>query len=255
MPYAKAKRSKGRPVRHKADQLRTMYWYHCIVDGYENLTAYTLERMITPEKVQIHNGIVSRPCLFDAYRDGRKVPLDNDKENSVISTTDNYFGMSADIFRNPIWSIFKGESVSKSEVLTELDGLGGVVEFLFLEPAAKYELEGILIKSFEDKDFDAIQRVPFGSVFRAIMLMIYHFDSISNLSLRNQFADLYRKMIPDFVMADEIPFFHRFFDLADEIAFRREFGPFNEEKIVKISWRKIYPEIAALPEQKPKKTR
>jgi hypothetical protein len=255
MAYENTKRPRGRPAQHKADQLRAMYWFHCIVDGYENLSAYTLERLVIPEKVHVQKGSTSRPGLFDDYRDGKKVPLDNDQKNSIVAITDDYFRGSAKIFRNPIWNIFKEKSVSREEVLAALDDLGAIVELLFLEPAAKYGLKGILIKSFKDEDFDAIQRVPFGSVFRAIMLMIYHFDSISNLSLRNQFAELYRKMIPDFVMADEIPFFHRFFDLADEITFRREFGPFNEEKIVKISWRNIYPEIAALPEQKPKKTR
>lgn len=251
------KRGRGRPKTHPVDRLRTKVWYHFIARRFVNLSAYKLERITNPDRVrrQEWDGRVIRPGAWDRYREGKQIPNDNHSTKSIVARTDRIFRNSAEIFRSSIWAILKGHGVDSQTIMSEIDGLGEISRFNFLEAPEKFNLERILVKDFSEQNIQNIRICYLFDTFRCIILMVGYFENVRNIDMRNRFSDLYRSMIPDFIEEDEVPFFHEFFDTVDRIAYRCEFRRFNTPHKQFISWRELYPSYAARQQQTPLKSR
>jgi hypothetical protein len=173
---------------------------------------------------------------------------------SVIGRADSIFPDSAPIFRSPIWAILEGRAVPEAEIGQELVNLGPIVEGLFLMPPAKFgAADHFLLKDFTERELSTIADHVTFKTFQAAIMMIGYFSQLQHIDFRNAFSDVYRKMIPNLIEGQCVPYYHRFFDFVDGIAYRLELGLFSKLERRVISWRELYPELAAQPEQQPER--
>lgn len=104
------KRKRGRPKRETVDSIRGMDWYHRVAKR-ENKTAYALEKQFSKDQFKIIDGAVVRPCLWDKYAKGLKLPSKN-----LVARVEEYYPGTEYALNQEFWSLFR-EELPSNEIL------------------------------------------------------------------------------------------------------------------------------------------
>lgn len=95
------KRTRGRPKKEEVDKVRGIYWFR-VVSAKSNKSAYALEKEFSKEQFKLIDGVVIRPCLWDKYAKGKKLP-----SNQLVKKVEEVYPGTARILSLDVWSLFR----------------------------------------------------------------------------------------------------------------------------------------------------
>lgn len=131
-PTRLSPKGRGRPPTHPVDRLRTHLWFHVVKLRSGLPSAYAIEMKLDGDLVRKRGNEVARPTKWDRYRGGEKVPSDKPGPRNAIEQAEAFFPGTARWFRNPIWTVLRGEELDRRAIEHALQGLQNEdVEILF----------------------------------------------------------------------------------------------------------------------------
>jgi len=228
----------GRPIRHPIDSLRTKVWFGQASHAFNDQTAYWFWKNIDNQ-----SGSLSK---WNKYRTGERIPQNG--QSSVDLVAQHIPGTDV-IFKALFWSILKGNNHDTDEIIEELHGLGGNFSIL-----PKVILDGGIWKKPSDKNIPLLevfaQLACFGRddiyTLQAIVLLMAWADEIMNVEFWNNCCDLYRHLLPEFIMEIDTPFKDEIFDSVDAYALNRSFPAVNRREDIFKSWKEELPRFQKL---------
>jgi len=231
-------KKRGQPKRHPIDSLRTKVWFAQASEWLGGKTAYWIW-------VNIDNKIGSL-SKWSKYRTGDRIPKSMKGSGSVERLAEEYPGTDT-IFHALFWTVLKHGQASAEAINKELSSLGGNLSIL-----PKTVLEGGFIDNIDEDGlfpFDDILNQLANQcdsdfyTLQAIVLLLALANN-GHSDHWNAFCDLYRNMLPNFILGVDTPFKAEILNQIDKFALRREFPTFNDSKPpkpVEMSWRDEIP--------------
>lgn len=129
-------RPRGRPRRHEIDVLFTRLWFDVVKAKSGLRSAYALELTLEPHLVHRLEAGLSRPCKWDAYEDGRRVPTGKAGEVSPVDLAEARYRGTAKFFDSPLRTVLRDTGVTMDWILNQLQGLPPKLRCILFEPKA-----------------------------------------------------------------------------------------------------------------------
>lgn len=139
---------RGRPKRHEVDALFTRLWFDVVKAKSGLPSAYALELTLEPHLVRRGPDGLIRPCKWDAYEDGRRVPTGKAGEVNPVDLAEARYRGTAKFFNSPLRALLRDGDVTMDWILTQLQGLPPKLRKLLFEPKVARGLAPKL-KSFD----------------------------------------------------------------------------------------------------------
>lgn len=226
MNDASKKRGRGRPKTTKLDKLRTRVWRHRLslhafdtrdkwlwyqIDNYEYVKKQKQAGLpIDEEKLRFSWS------KWSSYRNAINTPEPHAGKSSVEEAA-KYYPSSELIYRSNIWGILGGQNITADEARSSLLMLDPVISHFVLNAISdpRGGTQEILLSQLSE--------IPTFETFQAIILMLAWADDDRNTVFWNNICELYRLMLPEFILDGDIPYCEELFLAVDEIAKMRHF--------------------------------
>lgn len=233
-------KGRGRPPTHPVDRLRTRLWFHVVKLRSGLPSAYAIEMKLDGVLVRKRDTDVARPSKWDRYRDGEKVPSDKHGPRNAIEQAEAFFPGTARWFRNPIWTVLRGEKLDRRDIEHALQGLQNeVVEILF-ELNPREQESSIRLKPF---DADCESRLSMLGSFDALaasVLLAALAEEIASPELRETSLRIYFDLqSPIMEQPETRPFYSELFSLIDLRCKHWAFPSQNQRMDVVIFWQGV----------------
>lgn len=168
MAASNQQRGRGRPKRHEVDVLFTRLWFDGVKAKSRLRSAYAIERLLEPHLVRQGPDGLIRPCKWDGYEAGRRVPTGTRGEPSPVDLAEARYPGTAKLFNSPLHALLRDSTDSMEWVLNQLQGLPPKLRRLLYEPKAARGVAPKL-KSF---DLDLAQQLANAGGFDALVASV-----------------------------------------------------------------------------------
>jgi hypothetical protein len=202
----------GRNKRHPVDKTRTKVWFAEASRAFDGMTAYEFWK-----KFDKKTGSLTK---WSNYQSGKSVPKHLDGTGAVPMLVKEKPGTDA-IFNALFWRVLKRDWPSETELIKEFRSLGGqfsVLPKLMLDGGFRdnKDVNGNIpladvfdqLKEYCDGDFYSLQAV--------VLLLVWAKDAHSDYW--DMCCDLYRELLPNFILEMDTPFKDEIFDHTDKLA-------------------------------------
>jgi hypothetical protein len=123
MGESNEKRGRGRPKRHQVNVIFTRLWFDGVKAKSRLRSAYAIELTLEPHLVRQGPDGLIRPCKWDAYEVGRRVPTGKAGEASPVELAEARYRGTAKLFNSPLRTLLRDSTGSMEWILDQLQGL------------------------------------------------------------------------------------------------------------------------------------
>jgi hypothetical protein len=174
----------ARPRTDPVDKVRTRVWFEQVLIEARAWSAYELEKMLSPEQVYRGPEGTVRPCRWDKYRRGDNTPSAATREFVAAR-----FRGPQSRWDSPIWRIFKGETVTRSDVVKGLGNLAPDTAGFLTERSSNGSLD---LRPFATQFFEFIDQTISYDTFETMVLVARLADIIRDEDLWETVTNIYR---------------------------------------------------------------
>lgn len=183
MVASNQQRGRGRPKRHEVDVLFTRLWFDVVKAKSRLRSAYAIERMLEPDLVRQGPDGLIRPCKWDGYEAGRRVPTGKPGEISPVDLAEARYPGTAKFFNSPLHTLLRDSTGSMDWILSQLQGLPPKLRRLLFEPKVARGLPPKL-KSFDLSLAQQLASVGGFDALVASVLLMRRAELIPSVELR-----------------------------------------------------------------------
>jgi hypothetical protein len=137
MGESNQQRQRGRPRRHEIDVLFTRLWFDGVKAKSRLRSAYAIELTLEPHLVRQGPDGLIRPCKWDAYEVGRRVPTGKAGEASPVELAEARYPGTAKLFNSPLRTLLRDSTGSMEWILNQLQALPPKLRRLLFEPKVR----------------------------------------------------------------------------------------------------------------------
>ena len=223
------------PSKTKIDKIRTRVWFYLLSQSVGGQTPYWFWRYIGEE---------GERTTIERYKSGAR-NANKYKGKDPVENFAKYFPGTDKIYHSIIWKILKTDHVTRDEIVNEISILDNKIVRQFLDDGwfLKAPDGSVLIEDL----YLQFKNLPNFSTLQAIILLLGLAENSQDRSFWNSTCELYREMLPEFILSEDIPFKAELFGAIDDIARTYDIAYVNKNKQNDLtSWTDKLPEFKNL---------